>query len=267
MPRSLTITLLGTGTSAGIPMIGCRCPVCTSHDPRDRRDRTAAMIELPDPEGHTRRILIDTAPELRQQMVRHDIDRIDGVIYTHNHADHVFGLDDLRRFNALQNQPIDLFAEPRVIEYLHHTFQYIFQPHKNINDSFIPSLITHPINPLAPLTLFGQDILPLRLLHGKLPVLAFRIANLAYCTDVSNIPPETWPHLQDLDLLILDGLRYKHHPTHLTIDQALTIIDQLQPRRAYLTHIAHDIKHAELDPKLPDNVALAYDGLALETDL
>ena len=267
MPKPLTITLLGTGTSAGIPMIGCKCEVCRSHDPRDRRDRTAAMIEFPDTEGQTRRLLIDTAPELRHQMIRHDVDRIDGVLYTHNHADHIFGLDDLRRFNALQNQPIDLFAEPRVVEYFRHTFQYIFQPQNNINDSFIPTLNLNPISPDAPLTLFNQNIHPLRLLHGKLPVLGFRIANLAYCTDVSAIPPETWPQLQDLDLLILDGLRYKHHPTHLTVDQALDIIDQLQPRRAYLTHISHEIRHADLEPRLPEHVHLAYDGLVLETHL
>ncbi len=262
---TLTLTLLGTGTSTGVPMIGCECAVCTSTDPRDRRDRTAAMVEYTDPAGAPRRVLIDTSPELRQQMIRHRVMAIDGVVYTHNHADHIFGLDDLRRFNTVQQQPIDIYAEPRVIESFRHTFRYIFDPQKNVNDSFVATLIAHPIEPGRPLNLHGVEWLPLRLLHGKLPVVGFRVGKLAYCTDVSSIPPETWPHLEGLDLLVLDALRYRHHPTHLTIDQALQVIDQVQPKRAYLTHVAHDVKHADLEPKLPEHVYLAYDGLTLQT--
>lgn len=264
---TLRITLLGTGTSTGVPMIGCRCEVCTSSDPRDRRDRTAAMIEYGDPTGTRRRYLIDTSPELRHQMIRHGVMAIDGVVYTHNHADHIFGLDDLRRFNTVQEAPIDIYAEPRVIETFHETFRYVFEPHKNINDSFVATLIAHPIEPGEPLPLHGVDWLPLRLLHGKLPVVGFRVGKLAYCTDVSSIPPETWPHLEGLDVLVLDALRYRHHPTHLTIDQALQVIDQVQPKRAYLTHIAHDVKHSDLEPKLPEHVFLAYDGLTLEAGM
>lgn len=258
---SLTLTLLGTGTSAGVPMIACSCPVCTSTDPRDHRDRCAAMFEWSD-----KRVLIDTSPELRRQMIRHHVKRIDGVLYTHNHADHVFGIDDLRRFNAVQNQPIDLFAEPAVIDWFRRTYPYIFESHKNVNQSFVPTLIPQAVEPGEPFTVAGRSFLPLRLMHGRLPILGFRTADVAYCTDVSAIPPQTYPLLANLDILILDGLRHRHHPTHLTIQQAINIIEELKPKRAYLTHIAHDIKHSEVDPTLPEHVHLAYDGLILESD-
>jgi len=242
-------------------MIACTCPVCTSTDPRDRRDRSAAMFEWND-----KRILIDTSPDLRWQLIRHHVMRIDGVLYTHNHADHVFGIDDLRRFNAVQKQPIDLFGEPSVIDWLRRTYPYIFEPHKNVNQSFVPTLIPQPIEPGEPFTVAGRSFLPLRLMHGRLPILGFRAADVAYCTDVSSIPPQTYPLLANLDILVIDGLRHRHHPTHLTIRQAIQIIEELKPKRAYLTHIAHDIKHSEVDPTLPENIHLAYDGLTLESD-
>ena len=262
MPISLT--LVGTGTSAGVPMIGCSCEVCTSTDPRDRRDRAGAFVRYTDPSGVERTVLIDTTPELRQQMLRHRVMRIDGVVYTHNHADHVFGIDDLRRFNAVQQQPIDLYAEPRVLEWFRGTFGYIFEPHKNVNQSFIPQLLLRGIDPGRPFDIAGVEWLPIRLMHGRLPVLGFRVGNIAYCTDCSGIPPESYEKLTGLDVLVLDALRYRHHPTHLTVDQALHVIDELKPKRAYLTHIAHDIKHADLEAKLPEHVFLAYDGLTLE---
>ena len=270
---SLELLFLGTGTSAGVPMIGCQCEVCTSHDPRDQRHRASALVRYADPTagesvtGGMRQLLIDTAPELRLQMVRHEIMRIDGVLFTHNHADHVFGLDDLRRFNAVMDAPIALHAEQRVIDWLNHTFQYIFEPHKNINQSFIPRLYTSPMATGEPFDLFGATWTPLRLLHGNLPILGFRVdhngASIAYCTDVSSIPPDTYPLLNDLDVLVIDALRYRHHPTHLTIDQALDVIDQVEPKRAYLTHIAHDVQHAKLEAALPEHVYAAFDGLAV----
>jgi phosphoribosyl 1,2-cyclic phosphate phosphodiesterase len=261
---SLTLTLLGTGTSAGVPMIGCTCEVCTSHDPRDHRDRAAAMVQYDDAAGRPRTVLIDTAPELRLQMIRHRVMRIDGVLYTHNHADHVFGIDDLRRFNAVQHEPIDLHAEPKVVDWLRRTYRYIFRPETNVNQSFVPMLNLHPIAPGRPFDIVGRSFLPIRLLHGRLPILGFRVGRGAYCTDVSSIPPEAWPLLRDLDVLVIDALRHRHHPTHLTVEQALEVIDQLKPARAYLTHIAHDIRHAELEPKLPDHVHLGYDGIAID---
>ncbi len=260
---SLTLTLMGTGTSAGVPMIGCTCAVCTSSDPRDRRDRAAAMVQFED-RGTVRTVLIDTPPELRQQIIRHRVMRIDGVVYTHNHADHIFGIDDLRRFNAVQNQPINLYAEAGVAEWLRTMFAYIFRPEKNVNQSFVPRLLLNPIAPAEPFDLAGLRWTPIRLLHGRLPIVGFKVGRCAYCTDVSSIPPESYPLLADLDVLVIDALRYRHHPTHLTVDQALAIIDELRPRRAYLTHIAHDIRHADLEPKLPEHVFLGYDGITIE---
>ena len=286
----LELLFLGTGTSAGVPMIGCDCEVCTSSDPRDTRSRPSVLVRYPRPAtldadtdtadeaaaedvaaaAEPVQLLIDTAPELRQQVVRHRLRSIDGVLYTHNHADHIFGIDDLRRFNAVMQRPIDLYAEPRVLQWLHETFAYIFQPQRNINQSFIPRLVPHPVNPFEPLELFGARWTPLRLLHGRLPILGFRVdvngASLAYCTDVSAIPPETYPHLRDLDVLVLDGLRYRHHPTHLTIDQALEQIAHIAPRRAYLTHMAHDVRHADLEARLPQGVTLSFDGLLVRCD-
>ena len=267
--RSLELLFLGTGTSAGVPMIGCDCTVCTSDDPRDQRSRPSALICYPDPspgehEG-TRRLLIDTTPELRAQMVRYRIKRIDGVLYTHGHADHVFGLDDLRRFNAIMKAPIDIYAERQMNQRLRRMFQYIFEPHTNENESWVPKLVLHEIEVGRPLEFFGAVWTPLRLMHGRLPILGFRVdyqgASLAYCTDVSRIPPQTYPLLEDLDVLVLDALRFRHHPTHLTIDQALDQVNQIRPRRTYFTHMAHDVKHAEVDPQLPEDIQLGYDGL------
>lgn len=262
------LIFLGTGTSAGVPMIGCDCAVCTSDDPRDRRDRTSALVRYSEDDGTIRQFLIDTSPEMRHQVIRHGISRIDGVLYTHAHADHIFGLDDLRRFNAVMKQPIDIYAEERVLVSLRKMFPYIFTPEKNINKSFIPTLIANELRSEQSLDLFGATWTPIRLLHGRLPILGFRVdladKSLAYCTDVSSIPPESYPLLQNLDILVIDGLRHRHHPTHLTIDQALAQIEQIKPGTAYLTHLAHDICHAELEPQLPEGVLLPYDGLVVE---
>ena len=266
---SLRLLFLGTGTSAGVPMIGCHCDVCESDDPRDRRTRPSVAIEYDDGSADApRRFIIDTTPDLRDQCIRHRIDRIDGVFYTHAHADHILGIDDLRRFNAVQGTPIDLYAERSVIESFRHMFPYIFDRASRSNESFIPNLIAAPIDPNAPRTFFGATWTPLRLMHGRLPILGFRVdlagRSIAYCTDVSSIPPQTYPLLEDLDVLVLDALRYRHHPTHFTVDQALEQIGQIQPRRTYLTHIAHDISHADLDGRLPEGVQLGYDGLAVD---
>lgn len=267
---ALELLFLGTGTSAGVPMIACDCDVCTSDDPRDNRSRASVLIRYQDDEGTPRQVLIDTAPELRQQCVRHRIARLDGVLITHAHADHVLGLDDLRRFNAAMDAPLDIYAEPGVHETLRRMFLYIFEPHRNVNRSFIASLIAHPVAVEQTFTIHGAGFTPLRLMHGRLPILGFRIdhggRSIAYCTDVSTIPPETYPRLHDLDVLVIDALRYRHHPTHMSVDQALEVIDRVQPRSAYLTHIAHDISHADLDPRLPEAVHLAHDGLSVELE-
>lgn len=267
---SLELLFLGTGTSAGVPMIGCDCAVCRSDDPRDRRTRPSILVRYPDAtatDAPTRSLLIDTTPELREQALRHRLDRIDAVIYTHAHADHILGIDDLRRFNAVMQSALDVYAEPTVLERLQNMFSYIFQPQNNINPTFVANLITHPIDADEPLDLFGARWTPLRLLHGRLPILGYRIdlagRSIAYCTDVSSIPPETRPLLENIEVLVIDALRYRHHPTHMTVEHALEVIERLGVGRAYLTHIAHDISHAELSARLPEHVRLGYDGLCV----
>ncbi len=265
---SLELLFLGTGTSAGVPMIGCDCQVCRSHDPRDQRTRPSALVRYrrDDQEG-CHQYLIDAAPEMRLQMIRNDINRLDGVLITHAHADHIFGLDDLRRFNAVMDAPIDLYADAYAFGRLKEIFSYIFKPNAIDNPLFVAKLIARTIAAGGSLELNSARWTPLRLLHGRLPILGFRVDHdgeaLAYCTDVSGIPPETYPMLEDLDVLVIDALRYRHHPTHFTVDQALEQIDQIKPRRAYLTHIAHDIHHADLESRLPEHVFLSFDGLVV----
>jgi phosphoribosyl 1,2-cyclic phosphate phosphodiesterase len=277
----LELLFLGTGTSTGVPMVGCQCEVCQAPGPRDWRSRPSVLIQYPAGENApattgqgepqtplTRSILVDTTPELRQQALRHRLDRLDGVMITHAHMDHVVGLDDLRRFNAVMQAPLDLYGEASVLERLAEMFRHIFQPEKNVNNSYVASLIPTPVHVEQAFDLLGATWTPLRLMHGRLPVLGFRVdwqgQALAYCTDVSTIPPETYPYLEDLDVLVLDALRFRHHPTHMTVDQALNVVDHVQPRQAYFTHITHDIRHDELDAQLPDGVNLAYDDLRVE---
>jgi phosphoribosyl 1,2-cyclic phosphate phosphodiesterase len=278
--RDVQFILLGTGTSAGVPIIGCDCHVCTSTDPKDKRTRCGACIQFTDPVGKQRVILIDASPDLREQVLRHKFARCDAIIFTHNHVDHTFGLDDVRRFNAMMQGPIDIFAERNTMEFLHRVYQHIFRKHENVNDSFVATLIPHLLDPAKPIDLHGMRFTPLRFLHGKLPVLGFRIEAidsrgevaaeqpsplpLAYCTDVSAIPPETWPKLMSLRTLILDMLRYRKHPTHMTVDEALNVASQVAAERTWFTHMTHDILHSDLDPKLPETMALGFDGLVIE---
>ncbi len=275
MPQA-AFTILGSGTSAGVPVIGCDCVVCTSADPRDNRTRSGAMIELRTrPDQPPRLILIDASPDLRQQALRHRLSRCDAILFTHHHVDHTFGLDEVRRFNALMDAPIDIYGEPRTLDALRRVFLHIFESEKNINQSFVASLIPHPISPEQPLTLHGLRIEPLRVLHGRLPILGFRFDALepasdeddpfplAYLTDVSAIPPETWPRLAGLKTLILDALRYRHHPTHFTIDQAVEAALRIGAEQTFLVHMTHDISHAQLASELPETIEPAYDGLRL----
>ena len=278
---SLELIFMGTGTSAGVPMIGCGCAVCTSADPRDRRTRASALIRWADPsadasvgdkhaafnpeQAGVRQVLIDAALDLRVQCLRERLSRLDAVMFTHDHADHIFGLDDLRRFNSTMDGPLDIHAERPVLDRFRKMFWYIFEPHRNVNASWVAQLIAHPLAVGEATDLYGARWTPLRLMHGRLPILGFRVdhdgASLAYCTDVSTIPPESYPLLEGLDVLVIDGLRPRHHPTHLTVDQAVEVVERVKPGRAYLTHIAHDVSHTDLLTRLPEGVEPAYDGL------
>lgn len=273
----MRFTFLGTGTSAGIPVIACDCETCTSDDPRDRRLRTGACLRWVDPEGAERVVLIDTTPDLRQQALALDLQRCDAVLFTHNHVDHVFGLDEIRRFNAVMQAPIDIYAEQHTLEALRRVYAHVFDPEKNVNKSFVARLIAHQIGPGEPVDLWGLRFTPIRLLHGRLPILGFRIEptpggglapapwmTMAYCTDVSSVPPETWSQLEDLETLVLDCLRWRHHPTHLTVDQAIEVADQIAAGQTWFVHMAHQVKHAEAQAKMPDGLSLAWDGLTLE---
>ncbi len=262
---------LGTGTSSGIPSIACSCPACSSDDPRDRRTRSGACIQFRDEGGQNRTILIDTSPDLRLQAIDADLQRCDAILFTHHHVDHIFGLDEVRRFNAVMRQSIDVYAESRTLENLRRVFLHIFEPDGNVNKSFVARLIPNDLTPGETIDLFGVSFTPMRLLHGRLPVLGFRLdaegvdacLPLAYCTDVSSFPPETWPLLGGLEVLVLDMLRPRHHPTHLTVDQACRIAEQVGATRTFFTHMSHDIVHGELDPELPTGMSLAWDGLTL----
>jgi len=268
---------LGTGTSAGIPAIACDCPTCTSTDPRDNRTRTGAAVAWTDPEGRDRVVLLDATPDLRSQALRHDLRRCDAVIFTHNHVDHIFGMDEIRRFNAVMRAPIDIYAEPHTMEALQRVYQHVFDAARNVNESFVATVLPAALEPARPIDLFGMRFTPLRLMHGRLPILGFRIepapnaglptadwAPLAYCTDVSTIPPETWPHLEGLNTLVLDALRWRHHPTHMNIDQAVEAAQQAGAKQTYFVHIAHQVRHADAEARLPERIALAHDGLILE---
>jgi phosphoribosyl 1,2-cyclic phosphate phosphodiesterase len=275
--RDPKFTFLGTGTSSGVPVIGCDCEVCTSTDPRDSRLRTSACLEWTDPDGKPRCVLIDTSPDLRQQALKHKIRRVDAILFTHNHVDHTFGLDEVRRYNAMQQHAIDVYAEPRVIEFLKRVYQHIFDSDKNINQSFVATLIAFPIEPARPIDLHGLRFTPLRAMHGRLPVVGFRIEPapahpspltaslfpLIYLTDVSAIPNETWPLLEGCRTLVLDALRHRHHPTHLTLSQAIGIAQNVAAERTYFVHMTHDLGHAKTQAELPEGMQLAWDGLVL----
>lgn len=271
---------LGTGTSSGVPAIACDCRVCTSADPRDRRLRTSGAVLWTDPQGQERVALLDAGPDLREQSLRHGLKRCDGIFFTHNHVDHIFGLDEVRRFNAVMQRPIDIYAEEHTLNALRRVYQHIFDRDKNVNDSFVATLIAHRLEPDRPVELHGMRFTPVRLLHGGLPIVGFRVEPgrelaartaaegspfpLAYCTDVSGIPPESWKHLRGLKTLVLDALRHRRHPTHFTVGQAVSVAHEASPERAYFVHMSHDLAHEETDAELPEGMHLAYDGLVLE---
>ena len=253
-----TLTVLGSGTSMGVPTLGCRCAVCTSSDPHDRRTRPSVMVDYAD-----RRILIDTTPDFREQALREQVRRLDAVLYTHAHADHILGLDDLRPLTFFQNGKIPLYGEEPTIRRLEVMFDYIFAGQYKYG-----GLAQVELRALdGPLELHGATFYPVRVFHGDAPICGFRFGAAAYLTDFSDIPEESLALLQGLDILFLDALRHKPHPTHSTVENSLALVERLKPQRAFFTHISHDLSHAETNQKLPEHVRLAHDGLKLEFEI
>ncbi|MBL8994119.1 MAG: MBL fold metallo-hydrolase [Spirochaetia bacterium] len=256
MSKAFTLRFLGTGTSGGIPEILCECAVCRSEDPRDRRLRTSALIE-----ANGRNLLIDTSVDLRQQFLRESITDIDAVLYTHAHADHILGLDDLRRISLVHGKSIPLHAHPAHFATLEKCFHYIFEPPKQIGGGILKAR-HEPIEYGKAFEWNGLEILPLRVRHGMIDVSAFRFdKRFAYVTDASAIPEETEAELKNLDGLVLNALRFKEHTTHFNLEQALAVVERLKPKQAWFVHMTHDVSHQTVSATLPPNVFLAHDGL------
>lgn len=258
MPRA-RVTFLGTGTSHGVPMIGCQCAVCRSDDPRDRRLRPSIHVDV---DGGPA-VLVDTATDLRQQALTNDITRVDAVLFTHSHADHVMGLDELRRFNALKGAHLPVYADADTGAELRRIFAYAFTPPGGPGGG-VPELALTPID--GPFVVEGMTIVPVPILHGHWPILGFRIGTFAYLTDCSAIPEPSYALLEGLEVLVLDALRHRPHPTHFTVAEAVAAATRVGARQTYFTHICHDLPHAATCAALPPGMALAYDGQVVSID-
>jgi phosphoribosyl 1,2-cyclic phosphate phosphodiesterase len=250
------LLFLGTGTSVGVPIVGCRCVTCTSTDPRDDRTRTSVALGLP---GGT--LLVDTTPDLRRQLLRERIAGVEAILYTHDHVDHVYGLDDIRPICYRAGGPVPVYCEERVERRIRAAFDYAFEP-MPVPGGGVPKITFERIS-TEPFELLGARVIPLRLRHGTFDVLGFRFGNVAYCTDTNVIPDATWPLLAGLDTLILDCLRPARHPTHLSLDEALAVAARVGARRTLFVHMSHDIGHGAVSARLPSGVELAYDGLVI----
>jgi len=256
--RTLQLTVLGSGTSMGVPTLGCHCVVCESADPLDKRTRPSVLLSY-----SGKNVVIDTTPDFRFQAMRARLDRLDAVIYTHAHADHVLGLDDIRPYNMRQKTAIPIYGAPETLLTLRRQFAYIFD--ETPTENLLPSVHLHTID--GPFELFGLTIVPVPALHGTQPVLGFRFGKSAYLTDFIRVPDESKKLLLHLDDFILDALRYVPHPMHSNVEQSLELVAELEPRRAWFTHICHDLGHASTNHRLPQGVQLAYDGLQLEVEI
>ena len=257
---TIELTFLGTGTSNGVPMIGCDCGVCQSTDPRDRRMRTSAVIR---DTTDDRTYLIDTGPELRLQALANGLRHVDAVLYTHGHADHTAGLDDMRRFNELQQRRIPAYANDVAAEMIRERFAYAFSDWLGFWGGK-PDLDLVTID--GPFQPFGRPIVPLPVQHGRLPVVGYRLGDLSYITDAKSVSDDTLALLAGSEVLVLNALRERPHATHLSIEDALAVVDRLhpRPRQTWLTHLSHEVSHAEMSDRLPDDIGLAWDGLSIE---
>lgn len=255
----MRLTLLGTGTSFGIPQVGCHCAVCRSTDPRDKRGRSGAAVEVA---GTT--ILIDTPPEMRLRLVEHGIDRAEAVLYTHEHADHVNGIDDLRAFSVQQRREFPCYGPRETLDRIKRGFPYIFDDIKPVPGTSKPSLTLHPLEAGVEADVAGIPVLPLAFQHGAVRVFGYRIGDLAYITDAKAIEPAERARLLGLKLLVINALWWRPHPTHLSIDEAIGVARDLGAQRTLLTHLTHETGHAELAARLPAGVEPAYDGLSIE---
>ncbi|HVX67552.1 MAG TPA: MBL fold metallo-hydrolase [Bryobacteraceae bacterium] len=253
--NGLAITVLGSGTSVGVPTIGCHCAVCSSTDPRDQRLRPSVLVSY-----GGRNVVIDTTPDFRGQVLRAGVEQLDAILFTHAHADHIMGLDDVRPFNYRQRSDIPVYGAPETIETVRSVFHYVFAD--MAHDSHVPRLETHALDG-EPFDLFGLEFTPVPLEHGSTRVFGYRFGRAAYLTDHSDIPPASLELLRGLDVLFLDALRRRPHPTHTTVDRALAYVEELKPRRAFFTHICHELGHRETESTLPGHVRLSYDGLEI----
>lgn len=255
---SRELVLLGTGTSVGVPVIGCDCEVCQSTNPRDNHTRSGALIR--GPEGN---VVIDTSPEIRIQLLREKVGAVHAAVFTHSHADHIMGLDDLRIFGHRQDMSLPLFCEQPTEQQIRESFNYAFiEPDPAMHKFALPRLHFERIG-LEPFATCGVLLKPIRLIHGQRPILGFRINDVAFCTDVSHIPDESWPLLEGLDVLVIDALRERPHPTHFSVGQALEVVERVQPKRTYFTHLSHSLGYEQTNAQLPSGVELAYDGLRI----
>lgn len=257
--RRVRLTVLGSGTSVGVPTIGCSCKVCRSDDPRNRRLRPSVCLRW---DGTT--VVIDTGPDFRQQALAHGLEKVDAVLFTHAHADHVLGLDDLRPFNFVQRGPIPVYASEQTLNVIRRIFSYIF--HDGPSESSRPK-IDPRVFPGEPIVINGIEFVPIPVKHGSGECHGFRFGNHAYLTDHSEIPEQSLALLEGVETIFLDALRYKPHPTHSTVEQSLRTVERLKPRAAYFTHISHDLDHERAQSLLPEGVWLAYDGLELELEV
>lgn len=254
-----TLTVLGSGTSMGVPTLGCDCAVCRSTDPHDKRRRPSIMLEF-----NGKVVIIDTTPDFYQQAVRENIRQLDAVFYTHTHADHILGIDDLRPL-SYKHKPgkLPLYARPEACAFIRRMFSYIFDADYKFGG--LPLLELCPID--GPHDLFGARFEPVTLIHGETQIYGYRFGSAAYLTDHSEIPDGSMHQLEGLDILFLDALRHKPHPTHSTVKNSLAIVEKLKPKRAFFTHICHDLGHEATNAMLPKHVRLAYDGLKLEFEI